>query len=93
VLKVVQVTQQFMRGGIPQVAVLRQALLDHIIVRRRQPRIETARVHRFFVNDPEHHGGGIASERFLPRKHRENDNAQREDIGAAVNFASLHLFG
>jgi hypothetical protein len=91
-LKVVQVTQQFVRRGVPQIAVLCQALLNHIIVRGRQPGIETARGHRFFVNDPEHHGGSIASERFLPREHAEKYNAQREDIGAAVNIASFHLF-
>jgi hypothetical protein len=54
-------------------------------------RIETAHRRRFFVNDLEHYGSGIAGKGFLPGEHRENDNAQREDVGAGVNIASLHL--
>jgi hypothetical protein len=61
-------------------------------VRRRQLRIETARHRRFFVYNLEHHGGGIPGEGFLPREHREEYNAQREDVSAGVNFTSPHLF-
>jgi hypothetical protein len=91
-LKVIQVTQQIARCGVSEIAVLRQTLPHHIIMRRRQLRIETARDRRFLVNDLEHHSGGIARERFLPGEHRENDDPQREDVRAAINFASLDLF-
>jgi hypothetical protein len=61
-------------------------------VLRRKLRIKAACRRRFFVNDLEHHDGGIAGKGFLPSEHRVNQDAQRKDIRAGVNFASRHLF-
>ena len=74
------------------IAVFCQTLLDHKIMRGRQMRIDTAGHGRFFINNLEHHRGGVAGEGFLPRQHGEDHNAQGEDVRARVNFAAPHLF-
>ena len=91
-LKIVQIIQQLARRGVSLVAIFCQALLNQIIMRGSQLGIDAAGRCRFFINNLEHHRGGVAGKGLLPRENRENHDAQGEDVCPRINLSSTHLF-
>src|ERR1019366_3635959 len=88
-----QIGAHFSSGLVAQVAVFFQQLVDGAFEFRWQLRIEPHGRDRGRVEDGvKEHGGGVAFESVGARRHFVKNGAQREQVGAAVEFLAARLF-